>query len=444
MDYKALAEQLVKKCVKQGADAAEIYVEAGRNLSIEVRNAEIETVQEAAAAGVGIRVFVKGRMAFSSSNDLKEASLDDAVSKAIEFARSTTADPNNVLPSETGMTSVGSLHDPAIAQVSMDKKIELATTVEKLAMKDPRITKSAGAGYSESEDEVFLANSNGLSKSYTSSACSFGVSVVAEKPAQQNSGGEYCSRRFFADLPPVAEIALKAARRAYELLDPMTVKTQRAAVIVDPDVAGAIFGGVLAAIDGESVLQGASFLGSLLKEKIASDLVTLIDDGTLTKGLASAPFDGEGVPTQNRIIVDRGVLKSFMYNTAVAKRAGVASTGNASRRGFTSLPGIGAHNFYMAAGTNGPEEIIRATKVGLLLTDVTGYGINPVNGNFSGGASGLWIENGKVVFPVKGVTIASTAAEMLNGIDMVGTDLDLNRSFTAPTFRIREMQIGGE
>ena len=444
MDYKALAEQLVKTCMKRGADAAEIFIEAGRNLSIEVRNAEIETVQEASAAGVGIRVFVRGRMAFSSSNDLKEVSLDHAVSRAVEFARSTTADPNNVLPSDTGVTLVGGLHDAAIAEVSMDKKIELATMVEKLAMKDPRITKSAGAGYSESEAETFLANSNGLSKTYRSSACSLGVSVVAEKPAQQNSGGEYCSRRFYADLRPAAEIAAKAARRACELLDPRTVKTQRAFVIVDPDVAGAILGGVLAAVDGESVLQGASFLGLLLKERIASELVTLIDDGTLAKGLASAPFDGEGVPTQKRVIVDRGVLRSFMYNTSVAKRAGVASTGNASRRGFTSLPGIGAHNFYMAAGTSAPEEIIRATKVGLLLTDVTGYGINPVNGNFSGGASGLWVENGKVVFPVKGVTIASTAAEMLNGIDMVGTDLDLNRSFTAPTFRIKEMQIGGE
>jgi PmbA protein len=444
MDYRALAEHLVKACTKRSADAAEIYIEAGRNLSIEVRNAEIETVQEASAAGVGIRVFVKGRMAFSSSNDLKEASLDHAVSRAIEFARSTTADPNNVLPSETGMTSVGALHDPAVAQVTMDKKIELAMTVEKLAIKDPRITKSAGASYSEGEDEVFLANSNGLSKSYKSSACSFGVSVVAEKPGQQNSGGEYCARRFYADLRPAAEIAAKAAQRAWELLDPRAVKTQRAAVIVDPDVSGAILGGVLAAVDGESVLQGASFLGSLLEKKIASDLVTLVDDGTLPRGLASAPFDGEGVPTRKRVIVDKGVLKSFMYNTSVAKRAGVASTGNASRRGFTSLPGIGAHNFYMAAGTSAPGEIIRATRVGLLLTDVTGYGINPVNGNFSGGASGLWIEDGKIAFAVKGVTIASTAAEMLSGIDMVATDLELNRSFTAPTFRIKEMQIGGE
>ncbi|MCJ7581176.1 MAG: TldD/PmbA family protein, partial [Candidatus Aminicenantes bacterium] len=159
--------------------------------------------------------------------------------------------------------------------------------------------------------------------------------------------------------------------------------------------------------------------------------------------LGSKWFDGEGVPTQKRIIVERGVLKNFMYNTITAKRAGVKSTGNASRGGFRSLPGIGAHNFYMAKGDSTPDEIIQATKTGLLLKGVTGYGINPVNGNFSGGASGFWIENGKIAFPVKGVTIAGKADEMLNAIDMVGTDLDLNRSFTAPTFRIPNMQIGG-
>jgi PmbA protein len=245
-------------------------------------------------------------------------------------------------------------------------------------------------------------------------------------------------------LKAVAEIAEKAAREAYEMLDPQKVKTQKAAVIFSPDVAYAMLGGILAAINGERVLQGASFLAKNMDQKIASDLLTIIDDGTRAKGMSSKPFDGEGVPTQKRIIVDKGVLKGFMYNSIVAKRAGVKSTGNASRGGFTSLPDIGSHNFYVAAGETTPEEIIRATKNGLLLKSVTGYGINPVNGNFSGGAEGFWIQNGEIAFPVKGLTIAATAEQMLNGIDLVGNDLDLNKNFTAPMFRIREMQVGGE
>jgi PmbA protein len=444
MDYTALAGQLVKTCLARGADAAEVYIESGRQLSIAVRKGDVETIEEAATAGVGFRVFVKGRMAFSSCNDLKDAALDNALARAIEFAASTTPDPNNVLPADTGMATVEGLYDSGIAKVSMERKIELAKALEKLAMKDPRITKSEGANYGEGESEIFLANSNGLSKSYRASGCSIGVSVVAEKGADKNTGGEYCSRRHFADLVPNETLAGKAVRSACELLGAKMVKTQRAAVIVDPDVAGSIFGGVLRAIDGESVLQGASFLGASLNKTIASNLLTLIDDGTRARGMESAPFDGEGVPTQKRILVDKGVLLGFLYNTAVAKRAGVRSTGNASRGGFNRLPGIGAHNFYMAAGTTPVEDIIKATRTGLLLKDVTGYGINPVNGNFSGGASGLWIEDGKVAFPVKGLTIASTAAEILNGIDLVAGDLDLNRRFAAPTFRIREMQIGGE
>jgi PmbA protein len=326
----------------------------------------------------------------------------------------------------------------------MDKKIEMAKTVEKLAMKDSRITKSAGAGYGEGEGEIFIANSNGVSKSKKTSSVFFGVSVVAEKDDQKSSGGEYCSRRQFADLKSPEHIAEKAAKDAYEMLDPQMVKTQKASVIFDPDVSRAILGGILAAINGERVLQGASFLRDSLDNKISSGLVTLIDDGTRPKGMGSTPFDGEGVPTQKRIIVDKGVLKGFMYNTIVAKRAGVKSTGNASRGGYRNLPGIGPHNFYMKAGQSTPEEIIRSTQKGLLLKGVTGYGINPVNGNFSGGASGFWIENGKIAFPVKGLTIAGTADSILNGIDMVGSDLDLNRTLTAPTLRVQSMQIGGK
>ena len=444
MDDKALAEQLVKKCLAKGADAAEVYVEASRELNVAIRNGDVETVQEAATSGVGVRVLLGGRLAFSHCNDVADAALDAAISNAIAFARTTTPDPSNVLPTEAAAEAIDGLYDPAIAKVPMEEKVNLARELEKLAMKDPRITKSAGARYGEEEAEIFLANSSGRSKGYRSSGCGLGVNVVAVKGEVQSPGGESCSRRFYADLLPASDIAARAAQNALELLGPRPVKTQRAAVLVDPDVARAILGGLVAAVNGEAVLQGASFLAAMLDKPIASDLLTLIDDGIRPKGLASRPFDGEGVPTQKRVIVDRGVLKGFMYNTIVAKRAGVKSTGNATRGGYASLPGIGPHNFSMAVGTLPPDEILKATKAGLWLKEVTGYGINPVNGNFSGGASGLWIENGKVAYPVRGVTIASTAKEMLNGIDMVGRDVDLNRGFAAPLFRITEMQIGGE
>lgn len=443
MQHENLPQELVDRCQSRGADASEVLLETSRRLRIEVRNGEVETVQESSSHGVGFRVFKDGKMGFAHSNDLSDESLNDAIASAVTFSRYMTADEHNVLPSDTGTTDVDGLYDPQIAVLSMDSKIALITETEELAMRDRRITKSDGARYNEGDGTVSLANSNGVVKNYRSSYCGFGVTVVAERGDQKSSGGEGCTRRFFTDLVEPAEVADEAARSAYEMLDPRMVQTQRAPVIFHRDVAYALLGGILGAINGERVLQGASFLADKVGERIGSQMMTIIDDGTAAKGLASSPFDGEGVPTQRRTIVDRGVLQGFMYNTMVASRAGVESTGNASRGGFSSLPGIGPHNFYMEAGDSDPQQIIGATGNGLYLKGVTGYGINPVSGNFSGGAQGFWIRNGRIAFPVRGLTIASSAEEMLNGIDMLGNDLDLNRTTTAPTLRIAEMQIGG-
>jgi PmbA protein len=404
----------------------------------------METVQESSSHGVGFRIFKDGKMGFAHSNDLSDESLNEAIVSAVTFSRYMTADEHNILPSDTGTTVIAGLYDPSIAVMSMDSKIAMIIETEELAMRDRRITKSNGARYNEGDGIQFLANSNGVVKNYRSGYCGFSASVVAERGEQRSSGGEGCTRRFFADLVSPAEVAEEAARSAYEMLDPRMVPTQRAPVIFHRDVAYSLLGGILGAINGERVLQGASFLADSVGQKIGSEMMTIVDDGTAAKGLASSPFDGEGVPTQYRTIIDQGVLSGFMYNTMVASRAGVESTGNASRGGFSSLPGIGPHNFYMENGETDPQQIIRATSNGLYLKGVTGYGINPVSGNFSGGAQGFWIRNGRVAFPVRGLTIAASADEMLNGIDMLGNDLDLNRTMTAPTLRITSMQIGGE
>jgi PmbA protein len=444
MNYIELTEKLVKKSLSLGANAAEVFLETSRNLSVNVLKAEIETIEEASSQGVGFRVFVDGKMGFSHCNDLSDRSLESTISKAIAFAKLSSPDENNILTDDKGITNVEGLFDPGIAAVPMEQKIKMALDLEKLAMSDSRITKSSGAGFGESESEIFIANSNGLLKSFKSSGCSIGVSVVAEKGDQKNTGDESCSRVFIAELLPLEQVAAEASKKAWELLDPVMVGTQKASVIFDPDVARALIGGIIAAINGERVLQGASFLKDFLGKQFASSLLTIIDDGTRPRSLASAPFDGEGVPTIKNILVQNGVLKSFIYNTKAAKRAGVKSTGNASRGGFSSLPGIGTHNLSLEAGKHSRNEIIAATKKGLLLKEVTGYGIDSVSGNFSGGATGFWVEKGQIVHPVKGLTIAGRASDILNAIDMMGNDLDLNRTFSAPTFRVSEMQIGGK
>ena len=444
MDYIKLTQDLVEKAKKAGADAAEVFLETSRNLSIQIQDGEIETIEEASSAGVGFRVIAGGKLGFSYCNDFSTKSLEETLARAIAFARLTTPDENNVLPGKSQPSGVEGLFDSSIVSVPMEKKIKMAIELEKSAMSKPGITKSSGAGYGEGEDEVFIANSNGLSVNHKSSVCSLGVSVVAEKGEQKNTGGEYCSRRFFSDLLSIEEIAAEAAKKAVRLIDPVMIPTQRAAVIFDSDAAFSLLGGIIAAISGDRVLQGASYLKNSLDKVIASELLTLIDDGLKPKGLGSAPFDGEGVATMKRILVDKGVLKGFLYNSNTARRAGVSSTGNASRRGFSSLPAIGTHNLYVEVGKHSHDEIIKATQRGLLVLEVTGYGINPVNGNFSGGASGLWIENGEIKHPVKGLTIAGNAVDILGNIDMMGNNLDLNRAAASPTFRIAAMQIGGK
>ncbi len=443
MNYKNLADKLVTRSLRKGAESAEVYIQTGRNLSVRVRNSDIETIQEAASSGVGFRVLVNGSMGFSHCNDFSDKALDETLEKAIAFAKLTTPEDHNTLPQAKDHKEVEGLYDPEIAKVPMEKKIDMALELESLAMKDERISNSSGASFGERETEIFIANSHGLNKSLKSGICSMGVGVVAQKGEERNTGWESCVRRYFSDLESLEKIAGTAAQKAWELLDPKMVSTQRAAVIFDPVVASSLIGGIIAAINGERVLQGASFLRDAMDEQFASELLSIIDDGTRPKGPGSKPFDGEGVPTQKRILVEAGVLRSFIYNTIAANRAGVESTGNASRGGFSGMPSIGTHNLFVAPGESTPEEIIASTQRGLLLKGVTGYGINPVNGNFSGGASGFWIENGKIVHPVKGLTIAGSADTILKGIDMVADDVDMNRSFTAPTIRIAEMQIGG-
>lgn len=443
MNYLSIAEKLVSKALKAGADAAEIYISAGRNLSVNILNGEIETIEEADSTGVGIRVIAGGSLGFSYSNSLDMKALDETIAMAVKFARLTTPDENNVLPELSGITTVEDLFDPDIEGVSLDKKIALALEIEKMAMSDSRITRSSGSSYGEGVTEVFIASSSGAARSYRASGCSLGVSVVAEKGNQKKTGGEYSSRRFFSDLPAADQIAAIAARKAYEMLDPKMVKTQKASVIFDPDVAGSLLRGVIAALNGERVLQGASFLAHSMEKQFASPLLTIIDDGTRTRSMGAAPFDGEGVPTQKRVLVEKGVVKGFLYNAIAARRAGTVSTGNASRNGYSSLPGIGTHHLSLETGTNSRSEIIASTEKGLLLNGVTGYGIDTVSGNFSGGASGFWVEKGQILYPVEGLTIAGSGDAILNGIDLIGNDIDMNRSFAAPTFRVKEMQIGG-
>ena len=444
MDYQEIVNYLIKQCRKKGATAAEAYLEEGRTLRIRVREGDVESMQQATAKGVGLRVFSEGKMAFVDSSNLTPAALDSLVEKGVTLSKQTSYDKYNILPKPGPKIASIPIHDPSISKISLEEKVSLAKKVEKLALDYHKlIRKSGGSGYSDGEATVYIANSEGISVSYKESYCSLSVEVIAEDKGIMQPGWNYSLSRFFGELKSPQEVARQAGELAVSLWNGKPVKSQTAPVVFDRRAAVTFLYGILAAINGERVYQKASFLQDMVNKPIASELVTIIDDGTLPKGLNSQPVDGEGVATSRKLIVDKGVLKGYFYNTYSAAKAGTTSTGNATRGGYSSLPGIGPTNFFMLAGKTDPDDILKEIKEGLYVLGTQGGGANPVNGNFSTGAIGLWISEGKKTNPVANITLAGNMFDILKGIDAVGNDLELDRPIASPTFRVRQLTIGG-
>lgn len=444
MDYKDLAASLAKQCIKKGASEAEAYLEEGETLEIQVRNGDVESMKQAGLKGVGLRVFVKGRMAFAESSNFTEEALASIADKAVSLAKQTSFDEFNQLPAPSEKIAQPDIYDPNISKIALDEKISIAKKVEQLALKKHELIKrSLGAGFNNIEGTIHIVNSRGVSTSYKKSICSFGVAVIAAEKDIMQPGYFYSSASYFNLLKTPEEIATRAVDFALALLGGKPVKSQEATVVFDRRAGRGLLFGLIRAINGEQVYQKASFLADYLNKPIASELITIIDDGTMDKGIGSQPVDDEGVATRKKVIVDKGVLKMFIYNTYSAAKSGTASTGNATRRGYSSIPGIGPTNFYMENGATEPADIIKEVKNGLFIMATQGGGVNPVNGNFSTGAMGLWITEGKKTDPVANITLAGNIFDMLKGVDAVGNDLEFNGSIACPTFRVKKMIIGG-
>jgi PmbA protein len=444
MDYKELASSLVKQCLKKGATDAEAYLEEGRTLDINIRNGDIESMKQAGLKGVGLRVFVKGKMAFADSSNFAKEALESVVDKAIALAKQTSFDEFNQLPSPSEKIAKLDIYDSNVTAIPLDQKISLAKEVEQLALKKHELIKrSYGAGYSDAEITIYIVNSKGISASYKKSFCGLGVAVIAADKGLMQPGFANSSSCYFNELKKPEDIASRAADYAVKLFGGKPVKSQDVPIVFDRQVGNKLLFGLINAIKGDKVYQKASFLAGLLNKPVASELITIVDDGTMDKHIGSNYVDDEGVPTRKNIIVDKGVLKMYIYNTYAAAQAGTKSTGNASRSGYDSIPGIGFTNFYMENGNMNPEDIIKEVNNGLFLMGTQGGGVNPVNGNFSTGAMGLWIADGKLSNPVANITLAGNIFDMLKGVDAIGNDLEFDETIACPTFRVKKMTIGG-
>lgn len=440
------AQGLLKKAADRGASGGDILVVEGDSFSAQVRLNEVEKISNARGKNLGLRLFFGKRSAITSTSDLTPASLDKLVSDTCTLAKIAEEDPTSGLPDpEQCAKSFPELDlvDDEIQTLSIGEKIEMAKRAERAALQeDPRLNNSDGADFSHYRSAILYAASNGFSGRFQASGASLSAVPIATQDGQMQRDYWYSSRRKFKQLESPESVGRKAALRTLRRLGAKKVVTQQVPVVFDPEVAASLVGHLAAAASGYSLYKGASFLVDKLGSRIASEGVTIYDDPTIPTGLGSRPFDGEGLPSYRKVVVERGVLKSYLLDTYSGKKLGLPSTGNASR-GTGDPPSVGATNFHMVPGTHSPEEIIRSVRSGLYLTELIGFGVNMVTGDYSRGAVGIWIENGELAYPVEEITIAGNLKEIFQEIEMIGSDLDPARKTAAPTLKIAKMTVAG-
>ncbi|HVW76943.1 MAG TPA: metallopeptidase TldD-related protein [Alloacidobacterium sp.] len=447
-DLQQLATDVVTKARKAGATDAEVVIREGDEFSTTVRLGEVETLKKSGSRGIGLRVFVGQRVASTSSSDFTSEGIDHLISGALALARVTSEDPFAGLadPSEFGQLDVDlQLYHEDVYSLPTEKRIEYARRCEAAALSaDTRIQNSDGGSFDAATGRKVLANSRGFVGEYRSSYCSVSTSPIAMgKNGEMQRDYWYSTARTIQKLDTPESVGVEAARRTLRRLDGRRVKTQRVPIVFAPEIARSLVGAIFEAANGDSIYRAASFFTGKLGEQVAAESINVIDDGTIVGGYGSSPFDGEGLPTRRKVIVENGVLRTYLLNTYTARKLNMQSTGNAVR-GLAGNPGIGSGNLYLEAGTFSQEEILREIKSGFYVTELLGQGVNMVTGDYSRGASGLWIENGELAFPVQEVTIAGNLKDMFRKITAIGNDLVFRGSVASPTLRIDGMTIAGE
>ena len=452
IDLESLAADVVAQATKAGASDAEVVVREGDEFSVTVRMGEVETLKESGSRGLGLRAFLGKRSGSASTSDLTPDGIRQLVDGAMALARITEEDSFLGLPdSEEFGTVPGDLHlyFEDVYSLPGPERIAWAKRAEAAALEaDPRITNSNGGSFDASTGRKVLANSRGFVGGYRTSYAGVSAAPLAvDANGHMQRDSWWSGARRIGDLESPEAIGKEAARRTLRRLGAQRMPTQHVPVVFAPEVARSLIGSVFEAASGDSIWRHASFLAGKLGEPIAAPGVTIVDDNAMllpsgVGGFGSSPFDGEGLPSLRTVVVEQGVLRHYLLNTYTARKLGMKSTHNASR-GLAGAPGIGCGNLYLEPGTLSPEEIIGAIPAGLYVTSLMGFGVNLVTGDYSRGATGLWIENGELTHAVEEITIAGNLADMLRNVTAIGNDLVFRGSVASPTLRIDRMTLAG-
>jgi PmbA protein len=442
-----LARQVVEQAQNAGATASEVRVRRGVETDVTVRNGQVDQLQQAGPASIGIRLWVGDRSASTYSTDLRPESIATLIAQTLQLVPLTDPVAELALPDPQWLATSFpelDLFDESLGSLSTDHKIDQAIAAEQAALAaDPRISNSAGASWGDVTMEHALANSHGFAHGYRESFASLSVQVIADDADwKKRNGSWYTFARYIADLRDAADVGREAAERTVAQLGSAPIATRELPVVFSNQAASALVGTLFGCMTGRAVERGATYLAQRFNTPVASACFTLIDDPTILRGPGSRPRDGEGLPAQRTVFVQDGELRSWALNCYSARKLGLTPTGHASSPA-SGTTGETVSNLRVVPGTASVQQLIADIEYGFFCDGMMGFGFNAVTGDFSRGAHGFLIENGVITRPVSEVTLSANFLDLFTRIDAVASDLPTDRRVASPAFRVSRMTLAG-
>lgn len=434
---KGTASFILAEAKRLGATDADVTIQVSETVNTEVRLGEVETLKGSSSCSVRLRCFIGTRSAVMVTTDVRKTGLKSFVRETLAMAKDAQEDPFAGLPEDAylarNVSAVPGLYDEAVASMSTEDKIKMALALEKAALSvDSRVSAGRSAGFSSEVETTVYGNSRGLLEGQTETACSLGIQVVARDNQGMQTSGWHAVSRTLSGLDSPEKVGKEAAARTLRMLSPQSVDTREVPVVFDPQMAARLMSQFIGATSGSAIYLKRSFLVGKLGAQVAAPSITIIDDATIPGGLGSGSFNGEGLPMGKRVLIEGGKLMTYLTDSYSARKLKCAPTGG------------GISNLYLAPGSMSPEEIIATVKDGLYLTAVSGPGFNAVTGDYSMGATGIWIKDGKLDHAVDEITVAGNIQDMFQGIEAVGNDLEFRSQANAPTIKINKMMVAGK
>ncbi|MCE5304395.1 TldD/PmbA family protein [bacterium] len=434
IDYN---EEIIAFALKNGASQIQIAHGISDDFDVEVRQGDIQQFSKSISKSLGMKILVDDKVASASTSDLRKEVVQELVISTIQrakysepdiFARLAELETNNINSESLDM------YDPKIEELTPEYKIAQALEMEKIALSDGRITNSLGSSFSTSISDIYIANSNGFAGAFKSSSIGAGIFLQSGEGDNLYEEGWWENRVQLGMLPSIEEIAQIATHRTTRLIGAKKIESEKLPVILEPSIAAEILGFLSACVNGSSIYLNRSFLAGKLNEQIANPIINIVDDGLIPHRLGSRPFDVDGVPTRRTIVIENGVLKSYILGTYAARKLNMKSTGNAS----------GITNFILEPGTATQADLIKSIDKGILITSTIGHGLNPTTGDISKGATGIMIINGELAYPVNEFTISGNLGDILQNITAIANDPIYNSQIISPSVLINQLDISGK